>query len=217
MRARTARRREPEVALRRAIDRGELAVRFLPQVDLATGAVCGAEALVRWDDPDRGLVGPGDFIATAEETGLILPIGAWVLEEACRQAQRWPGIVTAINLSPRQSAHPDLVDIVAGALERTDVDPGTILLEVVETAVTDDLEASAATLRRLEALGVRIALDDFGTGASSLRALQRLPVDEVKVDGSLVARLIDDPQADAMVRAVTSLPHALGLRAVAEG
>ena len=161
MRARTVRRRETEVALRRALERGEMAVRFLPQIDLRTGAVCGAEALVRWDDPERGLVGPGDFIATAEETGLILPIGAWVLEEACRQAQRWPDVVTAINLSPRQSAHPDLVDIVAGALERTGADPSTILLEVVEAAVTSDLEASAATLRRLEALGVRLALDDF--------------------------------------------------------
>src|SRR3954452_8881817 len=217
MRARTARRREPEVALRRAIDRGELAVRFLPQVDLATGAVCGAEALVRWDDPDRGLVGPGDFIATAEETGLILPIGAWVLEEACRQAQRWPHIVTAVNLSPRQSAHPDLVDIVAGALERTGADPSTILLEVVEAAVTSDLEASAATLRRLEALGVRLALDDFGTGPSSLRALQRLPVSDVKVDRSLVARLPGDEQAVALLSAIVSLAHALGRRTAAEG
>ena len=217
MRARTARRRETEVALRRALEHGEMAVRFLPQIDLRTGAVCGAEALVRWDDPERGLVGPGDFIATAEETGLILPIGAWVLEEACRHARRWPDVVTAVNLSPRQSAHPDLVDIVAGALERTGVDPATILLEVVETAVTSDLESSAATLRRLEALGVRLALDDFGTGPSSLRALQRLPVSDVKVDRSLVARLPGDEQAAALLSAVVALAHALGLRTAAEG
>jgi diguanylate cyclase len=217
MRARTADRRDTEVWLRRAIDRGELAVRFLPQVELATGRVCGAEALVRLDDPDRGLVAPGEFIATAEETGLILPIGAWVLEAALRHARRWPRFVTAVNLSPRQSAHPDLVDVVAGALERTGADPATLLLEIPEPALSEDLEASAATLRRLESLGVRLALDDFGTGASSLRALQRLPVDEVKVDGSLVADLEADERGGAMVGALISLAHSLGLRTVAEG
>jgi EAL domain-containing protein (putative c-di-GMP-specific phosphodiesterase class I) len=217
MRARTTRRREAEVALRGALERGELAVRFLPKVELATGDVCGAEALVRWDDPDRGLIGALDFMDTAEETGLIVPIGAWVLEEACRHARRWPGLVTAVNLSARQSMHPEIVDVVAGALERTGADPSTVLLEIGEAAVADDLEMAAATMRRLEALGVRLALDDFGTGASSLRALQRLPVEEVKVDGSLVARLAEDPQAEAMVEAVVSLAHALGLRAVAEG
>jgi diguanylate cyclase (GGDEF)-like protein len=217
MRTRTARRRETEVALRRALERGELALRFLPQVDLATGAICAAEALLRWDDPDRGLVAPVDFMATAEETGLILPIGAWVLEEASRHARRWPGIVTAVNLSPRQSAHPDLIDMVAGALERSGAEPDSILLEVVESAVTEDLERSAAILRRLEGLGVRLALDDFGTGASSLRALQRLPVSEVKVDRSLVERLPGDPQAAALFGAIVSLAHALGLRTAAEG
>src|SRR4051794_26490572 len=217
MRARTARRRETEVSLRRALELGELAVRFLPQVELETGEICGAEALVRWNDPERGLVGPLEFIATAEETGLILPIGAWVLEEACRLSRRWPGLVTAVNLSPRQSWHPDLVDVVAGALERTGADPGTLLLEIGEAAVSEDLEAGAATLRRLEALGVRLALDDFGTGPSSLRALQRLPVDEVKIDGSLVSALGTDEQAGAFVGAIISLAHALGLRTVAEG
>jgi diguanylate cyclase (GGDEF)-like protein len=216
MRARTARRRETEIALRRALERGELAVRFLPQVELETGAVCGAEALLRWDDPARGLVGPLDFIATAEETGLILPIGAWVLEEALRHARRWPGLITAVNLSPRQSCHPDIVDVVAGALERTGAEPGTLLLEIAEGAVTEDLEGAGATLRRLEALGVRLALDDFGTGPSSLRALQRLPVDEVKLDGSLVARIGSDEQADALLSAIISLAHSSGLRTVAE-
>src|SRR3954471_16252910 len=216
MRARTARRRETEVALRRAIDRGELSVRFLPQVELETGAVCGAEALVRWNDPERGLVGPLDFIATAEETGLILPIGAWVLEEALIHARRWPGLVTAVNLSPRQSCHPDIVDVVAGALERTGAEPGTLLLEIAEGAVTEDLEGAGAVLRRLEAIGVRLALDDFGTGPSSLRALQRLPVDEVKLDGSLVSRIGADDQADALLSAIIALAHSSGLRTVAE-
>src|SRR4051812_36468784 len=216
MRARTVRRRETEVALRRALELGELAVRFLPQVELETGAVCGAEALLRWDDPERGLVSPLDFIATAEETGLILPIGAWVLEEALRSARRWPGLVTAVNLSARQSCHPDIVDVVAGALERTGAEPGTLLLEIAEGAVTEDLEGAGATLRRLEALGVRLALDDFGTGPSSLRALQRLPVDEVKLDGSLVALIGEDDQADALLSAIISLAHSSGLRTVAE-
>jgi diguanylate cyclase (GGDEF)-like protein len=217
MRARAAHRRQTEDSLRRALDRGELAVRFLPQVDLRTGEVCGAEALVRWDDPERGLVGPMDFIATAEETGLILPIGAWVLEEACRHSLRWPGFITAVNLSPRQSAHPDLIDVVAGALERTGAKPESILLEIVESSVLENLEGSAGVLRRLEALGVRLSLDDFGAGPSSLRALQRLPVDEVKVDGSLVATIGVDPQTDALIAAIVSLAHALGLRTVAEG
>jgi diguanylate cyclase len=217
MRARTEHRRQTEVSLRRALDRGELCVRFLPQVELATGLVCGAEALVRLDDPERGLVSPGEFIATAEETGLILPIGAWVLEESLRHARRWPGFVTAVNLSQRQSAHPDVIDVVAGALERTGADPSTLLLEVGEAGVSADLEAAEAVLRRLTALGVRLALDDFGTGASSLRALQRLPVDEVKVDGSLVSRLGADEQAEPMIGAVISLAHSLGLRTVAEG
>ncbi|HEY3021737.1 MAG TPA: EAL domain-containing protein [Solirubrobacteraceae bacterium] len=217
MRARTARRHQTEVALRRAIERGELALRFLPQVELAGGTICGAEALVRWDHPERGLVDPAEFIATAEDTGLIVPMGAWVLEQACRQALRWPGLITAVNLSPRQSAHPDLIEAVAGALDRTGVDPATILLEIVERAVSDDLEAGAATLRRLAALGVRLALDDFGTGPSSLRALQRLPVGDVKLDRSLVARLPGDPQAGALLAAIVSLAHALGLRIAAEG
>jgi diguanylate cyclase (GGDEF)-like protein len=216
MRARTARRHETEIALRRALERGELAVRFLPQVELATGVVCGAEALLRWDDPERGLVAPLDFMATAEETGLILPIGAWVLEEALLQARRWPGLITAVNLSPRQSWHPDIVDVVAGALERTGAEPGTLLLEVAEDAVTEDLEGAGAALRRLEALGVRLALDDFGTGPSSLRALQRLPFDEVKLDGSLVSRLGVDANADALLRAIIALAHSSGLRVVAE-
>ena len=122
-----------------------------------------------------------------------------------------------MNLSPRQSAHPDLIDVVAGALERTGADPASILLEVVESSVTDDLERSAGVLRRLEALGVRIALDDFGTGPSSLRALQRLPVSDVKVDRSLVDRLPEDAQAVALMGAIVSLAHALGLRTAAEG
>ena len=140
-----------------------------------------------------------------------------MLEEACRHARRWPGIVTAVNLSRRQSAHPDLIDVVAGALERTGAEPSSILLEVAESAVSDDLELSASVLRRLEALGVRIALDDFGTGPSSLRALQRLPVSDVKVDRSLVERLPEDEQAAALMGAIVSLAHALGLRTAAEG
>ncbi len=217
MRARAIHRLETENQLHRALERGEFSVRYQPLINLATGRVEGAEALLRWEHPERGEVGPGDFIATAEETGLILPIGAWVLEEACRQACQWPGRLTvSINLSARQCAHPDLVALVGAAIARSGATPEMVLLEITETAVMEDLEASIATLSGLKALGVRLAIDDFGTGWSSLTALQRFPVDEVKIDGSFVAELEDGAEAGAIVAAVVSLAHALGMRAVAE-
>jgi len=218
MRARAVRRLETENALHRALERGELAVRYQPQVSLVDGRVQAAEALVRWQHPEHGLLGPVDFIPTAEETGLIHPIGEWVLEQACRQAGLWPnGTSVSINLSARQCAHPDLVDMVAQALQTTEVDPAKVLLEITETAVMEDLDASAAVLGRLKALGVRLAIDDFGTGYSSLRALQRFPVDELKIDGSFVAGIEEDGETRAIVAAVVSLAHALGLRTVGEG
>ena len=218
MRLRAIRRIETEHALQRALERGEFSVRYQPQINLATGRIDAVEALIRWEHPERGEVGPEEFIVTAEETGLILPIGAWVLEEACRQACDWPGRPTvSINLSARQCAHPDLVDIVRRGIARSGATPDMVLLEITETAVMEDLEASVSVLSRLKDLGVRLAIDDFGTGWSSLRALERFPVDEVKIDGSFVAGLEDRADAGAIVAAVVSLAHALGLRAVAEG
>jgi EAL domain-containing protein (putative c-di-GMP-specific phosphodiesterase class I) len=191
---------------------------------MVTGAIVGLEALARWQHPDRGLVYPGEFIEAAEETGLILGIGEWALREACQQAARWalqrhegPPVRLSVNLSARQCTHPDLVDMVATALRETSVDPTTICLEITETAVMADMEATVHVLGQLRALGVMLAIDDFGTGWSSLRALQRFPADEVKIDKSFVDGVARDPQEAAIVAAIISLSHALGLRTVAEG
>ncbi len=180
----------------------------------------GFEALVRWEHPERGLVAPGEFIGAAEETGLIIELGAWVLREACAQAAAWgfDGRRTmSVNLSARQCAHPDLVEVVRGALSETGVPPAAVRLEITETAVMADLEGSVAVLDHLRALGVSLVIDDFGTGWSSLRALQRFPVDEVKIDKSFIDGLATDPQEAAIVAAVIGLSHALGLKVVAEG
>ncbi len=224
MRARAVRRMETEHALYRALERDEFRLHYQPQVSLVTGAVTGVEALVRWQHTERGLVPPGEFIGSAEETGLILDLGAWVLHEACRQAASWARtgrsgepVRMSINLSARQCAHPEIVDVVATALRDTGVDPGTIRLEITETAVLADLEASVGVLRQLRGLGITLAIDDFGTGWSSLRALQRFPVDEVKIDKSFIDGVALVPQEAAIVAAVISLSHALGLTTVAEG
>jgi EAL domain-containing protein (putative c-di-GMP-specific phosphodiesterase class I) len=191
---------------------------------MATGAVAGVEALVRWKHPERALVFPGEFIGSAEETGLILEIGEWALREACRQAALWseigrdgPPLRMSVNLSARQVSHPDVVGMVAATLRDTGVEPATICLEITETAVMADMETAVGVLDQLRALGVSLAIDDFGTGWSSLRALQRFPVDEVKIDKSFVDGVAKDPQEAAIVAAVISLSHALGLRTVAEG
>jgi diguanylate cyclase (GGDEF)-like protein len=224
MRARAVRRLETENALYRALERGEFLLHYQPQVALATGLVTGMEALVRWEHPERGLVSPGEFIETAEETGLILGMGSWALHEAFRQAAAWQElrgtaapVSMSVNLSARQCAHPEVVDIVRAALAETGADPATIRLEITETAVMADLQASVGLLDQLRELGVTLAIDDFGTGWSSLRALQRFPVDEVKIDKSFVDEMARDPQEAAIVAAVISLSHALGLTTVAEG
>ena len=224
MRERAVKRLETENALYRALERGEFLMHYQPQANMGTGAIVGTEALVRWKHPDRALVFPGEFIGSAEETGLILEIGAWALREACEQSSRWATLGRSgaplrmsINLSARQLAHPDLLAVVATALRETGVDPATICLEITETAVISDMEAGVGVLDQLRALGVSLAIDDFGTGWSSLRALQRFPVDEVKIDKSFVDGVAADPQEAAIVAAVISLSHALGLRTVAEG
>jgi diguanylate cyclase len=224
MRARAVKRLETENALYRAIERREFVLHYQPQVGLATGAVAATEALIRWQHPERGIVSPGEFIGLAEETGLVFEIGAWALREACLQQARWTELRRqgaplrmSVNLSARQCAHPDLVDLVATTLRETGVDPATICLEITETAVMADMEAGVGVLDQLRTLGVSLAIDDFGTGWSSLRALQRFPVDEVKIDKSFVDGVAVDPEEAAIVAAVVSLSHALGLRTVAEG
>ncbi len=224
MRARAKRRLELHSALHRAVERGEFRVFYQPVVSLQSLLPVGVEALVRWQHPERGLVGPREFIGLAEETGLIVPIGTHVLHEACRQAERWratepgrPPLCIKVNLSARQFAHPNLVEVVAGILTETGVDPANVYLEITETALMEDAESTSAALRELKSLGVSLTVDDFGTGYSSLLYLKRFPVDELKVDRTFVAGLLGNAEDEAIVAAIVSLAHTLGLKAVAEG
>src|SRR6266511_2028057 len=224
MRARAKRRLALQSALHRAVERGEFRVFYQPLVRLATRRPIGAEALVRWQHPDRGLVGPQEFIGLAEETGLIVPIGTYVLREACLQAARWrtvsPGrdpMCIKVNLSARQFAHPNLVEVVAGILDETGVDPASVYLEITESVLMEDAESTSGALRELKSLGVSLAVDDFGTGYSSLIYLKRFSVDELKVDRIFVAGLLGNAEDAAIVVAVVNLAHALGVKAVAEG
>jgi diguanylate cyclase (GGDEF)-like protein/PAS domain S-box-containing protein len=207
--------------LRRALEREELRVHYQPIVQLEDGRVTGFEALARWHHPERGLVEPNDFIDLAEETGLVVPLGAWVLEEACRQAVRWhtagAAISMSVNLSPRQLAEPSLPHDVAQALARTGIAPDALHLEITESTLMQDAAATIEALRALHALGLRLSIDDFGTGFSSMSYLKRFPVDALKVDKSFVDGLGRDPEDTAICTAVVSLAHALGLCAVAEG
>ena len=217
-------RLELERDLRRALDRGEFRVYYQPLVALDDDEICGAEALVRWEHPTRGLVPPAHFIHLAEETGLIVPLGEWVLAEACRQTRAWQQLRRCrtrlsinVNLSGMQLQRRDLVESVARVLTLTDLDPRTLTLEVTESVAMEDAEWTATNLRRLRTLGVEVAMDDFGTGYSSLSYLKRFPVDAVKIDRSFVDGLGQDPDDTAIVRAVLALANALNLRVTAEG
>jgi diguanylate cyclase (GGDEF)-like protein/PAS domain S-box-containing protein len=213
-----------ETELRRALDRGELRLHYQPQVDLRSARIVGLEALVRWEHPERGLVPPGSFIPMAEETGLILPIGRWVLETACRQAAIWRAdtevgldLVMAVNLSPREFRHPRLVQDVGQVLAESGLDASGLEVEITEGTAMGDADATVKTLEHLKAIGIRLAIDDFGTGYSSLGYLKRFPIDVLKVDRSFVAGLPANRGDAAIVRAVVGLTRALGLKAVAEG
>jgi diguanylate cyclase (GGDEF)-like protein/PAS domain S-box-containing protein len=221
MRARTLRRLQVESALRAAIEKEQMLVFYQAAVGLAEGEITGAEALVRWRDPERGLVSPGEFIPVAEETGMIVPLGAWVLREACRAAARLrrPGrsFKMAVNLSTRQLVQPGLVQLVADTLEETGLEPASLCLEITETALMQDTDRAVVLLEELKALGITLSLDDFGTGYSSLSYLRRFPVDEVKVDRSFVDGLVDRPGDASIVAAVRDVTRTLGLDLVAEG
>ena len=221
MRDQSTERLGMENALRRAPERGELRALYQPIVRLSDGVVIAAEALVRWEHPDRGLLEASQFVPLAEETGMIVPIGGWMLEEACRQAATWPGNghapAVSVNLSARQLSRADLVDAVAAALASSGLDPDRLWLEITESVLMEDADTAVAALRRLRALGVHLSVDDFGTGYSSLAYLRRFPVDSLKVDRSFVAGLTDDPEDSAIVEAVVSMAHSLKLSVVAEG
>lgn len=215
-----------EHELRLGLQRGEFAVHYQPEVSLETGAITGVEALLRWTSPTRGLVSPGQFIPIAEATGLILPLGEFVLRRACRQAADWrrqgllsESFVTWVNLSGRQLSAGGLSRLVEDALEAAGLPAACLGLEVTETAIVADGLSSRAgiELEELHAKGVRIAIDDFGTGFSSLGQLRRFPIDVIKVDRSFVQGVKDNPKDAAIATNVISLAHALGLVALAEG
>ena len=222
MNSRAAERLSVENALRRAVDRNEMVLHYQPQVRLDTRQITGMEALLRWNRPGHGLVSPLTFIGIAEETRLIVPIGEWVLREACRQARAWqrgpyPSLRISVNLSPRQFQQSDLTAVVARVLEETDFDPRFLELEITESTAMINTDRTIATLAGLRELGVRIALDDFGTGHSSLGYLRRFPIDRVKIDREFIQEIDKSRSNRAIVSSIVSMAHGLDLAVTAEG
>ena len=224
MRESAVARLEMESALRRALVHNEFRVHYQPLVQFESSEVIGFEALLRWQHPERGLVSPDEFLGVAEETGLIVPIGAFVLREACEQAATWlvessehEPLAVSVNISARQLVDEDLVATVQAALERAKLDPSLLLLEITESTLMADRERAIAVLNQLADTGIRIGIDDFGTGQSSLAHLRSLPVHTLKIDGSFIESLGGDPEGGAIVAAAVQLGHALGLSVTAEG
>jgi diguanylate cyclase (GGDEF)-like protein len=212
-----------ETDLQHAIANGELLVHYQPLINLRTGLLSGVEALVRWQHPERGLLAPAEFIDTAEQTGLIVPMGAWVLEEACRQGCEWqrrfPGrrLSMSVNLSPRQFQQSDVVDQVRAVLQRTGFPPADLVIELTEGVMMFDSETTSQQLSALKRLGVQLAIDDFGTGYSSLSYLRRLPFDILKIDKLFVDGIAGDATESAFAKAIMKLAQTLELETVAEG
>src|SRR5579863_9541429 len=210
-------RRGLQHELRSALAHNEFSLHYQPQA-LIDGEVTGLEALVRWNNPNRGIVSPGVFIPLAEESGLIIPIGEWILREACREAASWPRpLRIAVNLSPIQFRHGDLAELVLAVLLETGLAPSRLELEITEGVLVEDFSRAVLILRRLKALGVRIAMDDFGTGYSSLSYLQAFPFDKIKIDQSFVSNVMSSPQSAAIICAVIGLARGLHLPVLAEG
>jgi diguanylate cyclase (GGDEF)-like protein/PAS domain S-box-containing protein len=221
MHAAAVHRLDLRAGLQRAIDNGEFVLHYQPIVSMQTGRIAGLEALVRWEHPQRGLMAPDSFIPLAEETGLVVPLGLWVLERACRQAAEWarldPEVTVSVNVSQRQLPRPDFEQEVGRVLRESGVEPGRVNLEITESAVMSDVESTIQRLQELKALGVRIAVDDFGTGYSSFSWLRQLPVDVLKIDKEFVGELGYREQSGFLVATIIDLAHNLGLRTVAEG
>lgn len=208
--------------LRRALERNEFLLHYQPQVDLRTGEVIGIEALLRWRHPEMGLIAPMNFIPLAEETGLIVPLSAWVLREACGQNKSlqnsgYPPMRIAVNLSARNFLQSDLADVIAAILTETGLEPGYLSLELTESILVQQTEKTVATMRQLQSLGAHIVIDDFGIGYSSLSYLKRLPIDALKIDQSFVRDITTDPNDAAIVTAITTMAHSLDLKVIAEG
>ncbi len=211
-----------ESRLRRAIEQNQLVLHYQPQIDLASRRVIGAEALIRWQDPERGMISPVDFIPLAEETGLIVPIGRWVLQTACAQARRWQEqgfqpIPIAVNISGRQFKQPDFVEMLAAIVEKSGLDPKWIELEITESVVMENVDDTIMTLTDLKARGFQLAIDDFGTGYSSLSYLKRFPISKLKIDRSFVNDIATDENDAAIVASIIALTKNMDLQVIAEG
>jgi diguanylate cyclase (GGDEF)-like protein/PAS domain S-box-containing protein len=222
MNARARERMALEGALRSALTHGEFELYYQPQVDLLSGSVVGLEALIRWRHPSLGMVRPDRFIHLAEETGLIVPIGAWVLRTACRQSRAWEhagfgAMRIAVNLSARQFAQPGLVREIEDVLDETGLTPGCLEIEITESLVMEDVEGAIRTMGLLKSMGVKLSIDDFGTGYSSLSYLRRFPVDVLKIDRSFVRDITSSEDDAAMVSAIIELARGLRMRTIAEG
>jgi EAL domain-containing protein (putative c-di-GMP-specific phosphodiesterase class I) len=211
-----------ETQLRRAIERQEFSLHYQPKLDLATNRIAGVEALLRWTSAELGSVSPAKFIPVAEETGLILAIGKWVLRTACAQCVQWQRlglapVPVAVNLSPRQLSDPELVGAVSAVLAETGLAPDLLELEVTESSVMHHVDRALEVLGALKAMGVRLAIDDFGTGYSSLAQLKRFPIDTLKVDRSFIRELPADAEDKAIAEAIIAMGKTLSLTVVAEG
>jgi EAL domain-containing protein (putative c-di-GMP-specific phosphodiesterase class I) len=222
MNARARERLALESALRSALTHDEFELYYQPQVDLESGRVVGLEALIRWHHPSMGMVRPDRFINLAEETGLIVPIGAWVLLTACRQSRAWQHaglgpVRIAVNLSARQFAEPNLVREIARVLDETGLSAACLEVEITESLVMGDVESAIRTMRELKQMGVQLSIDDFGTGYSSLSYLRRFPVDVLKIDRSFVRDIAIDEDDAALVAAIIELARGLRMRVIAEG
>jgi diguanylate cyclase (GGDEF)-like protein len=216
-----ARRHQVKLGLERALQNNELLLEYQPIVNSLTGDIVASEALIRWRDPTRGMMPPAEFVGVAEDTGLIVPIGRFVLQEACRQAAKWatlnPELRVFVNLSTRQLADADIVEDVCNALENAGLSPGHLVLEVTETAMMRDIDEAKQTLLALKQLGAEIAIDDFGTGFSSLSYLRQLPIDVLKIAKPIVDAICESPEDAAFVKGIIELGHVVGLQVVAEG
>jgi diguanylate cyclase (GGDEF)-like protein/PAS domain S-box-containing protein len=219
---RVAKRLRTEGALRLALERHELVLHYQPQIDLRTARIVGAEALVRWNRPGEGLVAPSEFIPIAEESGLILAVGDWVLAEALRQIRAWDTqrlapITVAINISARQFRQPDFAEHIAHELQLNDIAPCRLGLELTESIAVRDVELATQILQRLHRIGVQLSLDDFGTGYCSLNYLRNFPIDRIKIDQSFIRELTDQPQSIRVVRGIIALAKSFAMRVIAEG
>ncbi len=222
MNAKAVQRQSVEAGLRRALERREFMLYYQPKINLYSGAIVGVEALIRWQHPEQGLLLPARFVPIAEDCGLILPIGRWVLREACRQAQAWrqaglPPLTIAVNASALEFRDEDFLDNIRATLEDTGLEPRYLQLELTESVLMRDAEATDSVLHMLADLGVKLAVDDFGTGYSSLSYLRQFPIDTLKIDQSFVNRMTSDPDDATIVRAVISMGRSLMRRVIAEG